>query len=129
MNDLTDMIARINALKKKQSKTSKDISEISGVPLGTLNKILSGESKEPTMQNGVKIAHALGVSIDYLIFGQEHHERADKKITDFQTSDEKKLLEDFRKLNDDGKERVLEYTETCSYNPKFTSRGGAEKKA
>ena len=47
--------------------TIKDISEASGVPFSTLNTFLYGDSKDAKLSTAVKLAHALGVSIDELV--------------------------------------------------------------
>ena len=39
------MVEKLAYVKKLRHLTSEDISRLSGVPLGTLNKILSGQTK------------------------------------------------------------------------------------
>lgn len=56
---------KINALKSKLDVTTPELSEKSGVPVGTINKILNGETKNPTMNTLAKIAAALGVTTEY----------------------------------------------------------------
>lgn len=46
---------------------NKELSAISGVPLRTLNNILSGVTSNPSIENVISIAHALSVSTDRLI--------------------------------------------------------------
>lgn len=43
---------------------NKELSEKSGVPLRTINNILSGVTSNPTVDNVMAIAHALGCTID-----------------------------------------------------------------
>lgn len=50
--------------KKKLGLTTEELSEKSGVPLGTLNKILSGATKDPKLETLKSIAHVLGLSLD-----------------------------------------------------------------
>ena len=61
------MIEKINYLKVKYHITSEEISAQSGVPIGTLNKILSGETKNPTGKTAAKIARVFGETAEYLI--------------------------------------------------------------
>lgn len=56
---------KINALKNKLNITTQELSEKSGVPVGTINKILNGETKNPTMNTLAKIASSLGVTAEY----------------------------------------------------------------
>lgn len=69
--NLSDMLKRIKELKKEEKINNKILSDISGISLGTLSKILAGVTKEPSVESVIKIAHALGVTADYLIFGEE----------------------------------------------------------
>lgn len=63
-------------LKKKYHLTTRNISEQSGVSIGTLNKIFSGETKNPSMRTLEKVAKALNVPLNYLTdpsLGEEYH--------------------------------------------------------
>lgn len=44
--------------------TAEELSNQSGVPLGTLNKILSGATKDPKLETLKAIARVLGMSLD-----------------------------------------------------------------
>ncbi|PPK77574.1 DNA-binding XRE family transcriptional regulator [Lacrimispora xylanisolvens] len=57
-------LERINEYKKKLGMTTEDLSEKSGVPIGTLNKILSGATKDPKLETLKAIARVLGLSLD-----------------------------------------------------------------
>ena len=72
--DFEAMIERIKAKKKELGITNKQLSEMSDVSFGTLNKILGSETKEPSINNIIKISVALGLSTDYVINGTEKKE-------------------------------------------------------
>ena len=57
---------KIASLKAGRRITSEELAESAGVPLGTLNKILNGETKNPTGKTLAKIAGALGCTVEYL---------------------------------------------------------------
>lgn len=57
-------LEKIVEYKKKLGLTTEELSEKSGVPLGTLNKILSGATKDPKLETLKSIAHVLGLSLD-----------------------------------------------------------------
>lgn len=57
-------LEKIAEYKKKSGMTSEELSQKSGVPLGTLNKILSGATKDPKLETLKAIAHVLGLSLD-----------------------------------------------------------------
>lgn len=48
----------------------KELAFISGVNKRTLDQYLSSAAKMPSAENAVKIANALGVSVEYLVTGK-----------------------------------------------------------
>lgn len=52
---------------------TKDLAERTGISQFTLNHYLSGTS--PSAENALKIARALGVSVEYLMTGEESRAR------------------------------------------------------
>lgn len=54
------------SLKKKSGKTLKQIADESGVPLGTLNKLFSGQTKDPKLETIRSVVYALGFTLDDL---------------------------------------------------------------
>lgn len=54
----------IRQLKKEKKMTSQQISDISGVPKSTIDKILVGSSKDPKLETLRAIANALGCRIE-----------------------------------------------------------------
>lgn len=69
--DFDAMIDRIKKRKKELGLTNQQLSVASGVPYGTLNKILGSETKEPSINNIIRISLALGLSTEYVISGEE----------------------------------------------------------
>ncbi len=68
---IEDLKKRIKNLKKEKGINSEMLSELAGVPIGTLNKLLGSATREPSITTIIKIAHALGVTADYLVLGEE----------------------------------------------------------
>ncbi len=64
-----DYIDRIKKLKSEKKITNDKLSELTGIPLGTLSKIMAGISDSPKLSNIVAISEALGVSLDYIVNG------------------------------------------------------------
>lgn len=54
------------ALKKSSKKTLKQIADESGVPIGTLNKLFAGQTKDPKLDTIRSVVHALGYTLDDL---------------------------------------------------------------
>mgnify|MGYP000031242119 FL=1 len=92
-------IERIKRLKSEKKITNERLSELTGIPLGTLSKILAGMSDSPKLVNMISICQVLGCSLDYLVTGvPENH-------NNFLLSDEEiRMIENYRKLDAHGKE-------------------------
>lgn len=92
-----DYIDRIKKLKSEQKITNDRLSDMTGIPLGTLSKILAGISDSPKLANIVAIADALGTSLDYLVSGvpqnQHNYTLSENEI---------RLIEQFRTLDGHG---------------------------
>jgi len=57
---------RLMRLKTENGLTTEALSERSGVPRGTINKLLNGETRNPTAQTLRRLADALGVALEDL---------------------------------------------------------------
>lgn len=56
----------LKLMKKNSGKTNKHISEESGVPLGTVNKLFAGQTRDPKIDTLSAIVHCLGYTLDDL---------------------------------------------------------------
>ena len=94
-------IDRIKLLKKERKITTKELSEITEIPVGTLSKMLAGYSDSPKLSYVVSIATAFNVSLDYLICGiEENHNNYTL------TQEEIKFVEKYRKISPHSKEVI-----------------------
>lgn len=57
-------LEKIIEYKKKLGLTTEELSQKSGVPIGTLNKILSGATKDPKLETLKAIARVLGLTLN-----------------------------------------------------------------
>lgn len=57
-------LEKIAEYKKKLNLTTEELSERSGIPVGTLNKILSGATKDPKLETLKAIAKVLGLTLN-----------------------------------------------------------------
>ena len=69
----------------------KELSAGTGISKNTLDNYLSGQKSLPNIENGVKIAKFLGVSVEYLVEGKTNSQENQKQQDD--------LLVNLRKLN------------------------------
>lgn len=91
---------RIKKIKSERKITNEKLSEMTGIPLGTLSKLLAGISDSPKLVNMVAICRALECSMDYLMTGEP--ENTNNYTL---TSEEISLVEAYRRL--DGYGRAL----------------------
>ena len=94
-----DYIARIKKIKSEKKITNDKLAELTGIPLGTLSKILAGISDSPKLSNMVAIADALGCSLNYLLTGEPEN---NNNYT--LSSEEMSIIDAFRKLDPHGKD-------------------------
>jgi phage repressor protein C with HTH and peptisase S24 domain len=90
---------RIKQLKSQKKITNDQLANMTGIPLGTLSKILAGISDSPKLANMVAICDALGCSLDYIVKGTAEN-------TNNYTLDagEITLIENYRMLDSYGQE-------------------------
>ena len=94
-------IDRLKQIKSERRITNDQLAEMTGIPLGTLSKILAGISDSPKLSNIVAICAALECSVDYILTGipenTNNYTLSDKEIT---------LIENYRKLDAHSRELV-----------------------
>ena len=92
-------LEKISEYKKKLNLTTEELSEKSGVPVGTLNKILSGATKDPKLETLKAIAKVLGLSLnDFDDEGTNIHTIAAHKEDGNFTPEELEKIEEYKKL-------------------------------
>ena len=87
-------IDRLKQIKSEKKITNDQLSEMTGIPLGTLSKILAGISDSPKLSNIVAICAALECSLDYILTGIPEN-------TNNYTLDDREIsmIESYRKLD------------------------------
>ncbi len=99
-------LERMKKLKSQRRITNDKLSEMTGIPLGTLAKLLAGISDSPKLSNIVAISRALDCSLDWLITGVPEN-------TNNYTLEpaEMDLIESYRALDGYGRELTLRVIE------------------
>lgn len=105
----------INIIKKQKGMTSKQLSEKSKVPIGTLNKILNGQTKNPAYETIFALAEALECSVDMFCNNRNKEIKRYNNLT----KEELLLLENFKKLNNIGKKEANKRVAELSYMPMY----------
>ena len=94
-------IDRIKLLKSQKKITNDRLSEMTGIPLGTLSKIMAGVSDSPKLSNIIAICDALECTLDYIVSGTpENHNNY--TLTDGEIA----FIENYRTLDEHGRELV-----------------------
>lgn len=101
---------------QERNITAYKISKETGISQGRMNEYKSGKTM-PTVENLVKIADYLECSIDFLL---------GRTGTD---ENEIQLISDFRMLNDEGKEDVLDYAHHATTKSKYQKYTDIPKEA
>ncbi len=96
-----DYIDRIKERKSAKKITNDRLSELTGIPVSTLSKLLAGFSDSPKLSNIVAICDALDCSVDYILTGVP--ENTNNYTLE---PDEMRLIEDWRTLDRHGREMV-----------------------
>ena len=91
-------IDRIKWMKNERKMTNERLSERSGIPLGTLSKLMAGMNESPKLSNIVAICNALDCSVDFIVTGNPEN------TNNYTLSpDEIRLIEQYRNLDRWGK--------------------------
>lgn len=107
-------LEKISEYKKLLGLTNEELSKLSGVPKGTLDKILSGVTKDPKLGTLKALARVFNCTLDDF----DDLDNLDNSAP--LSNEENTLLTNFSKLNDLGKneanKRVAELTEIAKYS-------------
>ena len=77
---------QLKLLKEKRKLTNQQLSDLSGVPVGTINRILSGQTDNPSFQAVCDMVMAMDGSLDELVGikeetpTEEQRDRASKEL-------------------------------------------------
>ena len=92
---------RIKLMKNEKKMTNDQLSERTGIPLGTLSKILAGMSDSPKLSNIIAICNALDCSVEYIVSGTPEN------TNNYSLSGEEiRMIESYRELDSFGRDLV-----------------------
>lgn len=92
---------RIKLIKNEKKMTNDQLSERTGIPLGTLSKILAGMSDSPKLSNIIAICNALDCSVEYIVSGTPEN------TNNYSLSGEEiRMIESYRELDSYGRDLV-----------------------
>lgn len=99
---------RLKEMKKNSGMTTSEISQQSGIPEPTLEKLFAGATKEPKLETMKHLVHFLGYSLDDLYKENSKILRVDfgAKKAPSQRDEADEIADVFRKLDEHGKGAV-----------------------
>lgn len=95
-------IDKLRVLKAESSFSTREIANISGIPEPTLEKLFSGQTKNPGINTIQQLVHALGYTLDDLDSDKAVHSKTAPSISDGAI----KLAKDYDMLDRWGKKQV-----------------------
>lgn len=81
----------------------KELAARTGIKKSTLDKYLSGKKSQPNVENAVKIAETLGVTVEYLVNGSYV---SDESLKSFLPVEYRSLVDSYQKLSDYNRQTV-----------------------
>ena len=105
----------LKQMKKDSGKTSKQISNETGIPKSTIDKLFSGQTKEPYLSMVRSIVHCLGYTLDDLDDTQKSTASTENSDDD---AKKQRLMKNYELLNEDGQEDLLDYSDMLASNPR-----------
>ncbi len=84
----------------------KELSQKTGISKNTLDKYLSGPKVQPGVENAIKIAEVLNVSVEYLVTGINPTNKLDL------SAEYKQLIEKYKSLNQFNRKTVFDLVDS-----------------
>lgn len=108
----------LKQMKKEAKKTSQKISDETGIPKSTIDKLFIGRTKDPSLSQIRAIVHCLGYTLDDLDDSNKNLDN-NKKIVLTENEDEQKqqLLHNYDKMNETAQNTLVKYSEFMASQP------------
>ncbi|MBS5782083.1 MAG: helix-turn-helix transcriptional regulator [Clostridium sp.] len=113
-------------MKKDSGMTTEEISKLSGIPKGTLNKLFAGQTKDPQLNTMRAVVHSLGFTLDDLAPENENSPAPANAETGELNEQEQTLIHNYRALNDEGQEKLFDYSEDLVSSGRYTKNNKPE---
>lgn len=101
-------------MKKSSGKTSQMISEETGIPKSTIDKLLIGRTKDPALSMVRSIVHCLGYTLDDL----DDTKKDAPTVSSEDDTNKQKLINNYDLLNNEGQQDLVEYSDMLAGNPR-----------
>lgn len=119
----------LSRLISENNTTVSELSRTANVPAQTIYSIIRRDNLKANLEDLYRLSKSLGVNLDY--FCQEFADikkssAPDKTGAEDLTKPETMLLHNFRALNEDGQDRLLETSDDMVTSGKYTKNNSIE---
>ena len=119
---MENLLQKIDFLMQRDGIKSKlQLSKAANIPYSTLTSLYNKDFKKAKLPTIEAICRVFGVTLDYLCRDEitdPNYGLSPLSSSDL-SEDETQLVEDYRLMNDEGKEKVCDYVADLKDNPKY----------
>lgn len=105
---------KLRGMKKQSGKTSQIISNETGIPKSTIDKLMIGRTKDPALSMVRSIVHCLGYTLDDL----DDTTKSTAPAESGSDANKEKLINNYDLLNNDGQQDLVDYSDMLAGNPR-----------
>lgn len=110
----------LKKMKAASGKTTAEIAKGSGIPEPTLEKLFAGATKDPKLPTMQKLVYYLGYTLEDLCRDEKNTPAPSKDDEGALTKEElSRISAAMSQLNEEGRERVVEYAEDLAAGGRF----------
>ena len=91
----------------------KEVADKAGISKRTMDSYVGAESCMPSAEVAVRLAKVLGVTVEYLITGEDNSKSQNKEFLEQKSRD---MLRHFSNLSDRDKDLLISFAETMEKN-------------
>lgn len=85
----------------------KEVAARAGITKRAIDSYVGSESCMPSAEVAVRLAKVLGVSVEYLVTGEDANQKSCENDAELQTTQVRRLLKNYTKLSDRDKKLLL----------------------
>lgn len=108
-------------IMQEQDLNVAETARKSNLPDSTVRGIITRKQKTVALEVAFKLSNGLGVSLERLNGMPDREKQPISTI--LHTSDEYRLLSNYRQLNNEGQDKLLEYSDDLAGMPKYKKHG------
>ena len=117
-NDMTGFDTRLTAKLEELHMTQADLCRLTGLASSMISHYCTGQ-RIPSVPTAAKIAKALNTNVGAIIVAEEEASYTTKTTNDEKSDKAQMLIRKFRALNEEGRKKVLTYTDDLLSSGKY----------